>query len=421
MTRHKPDLALFREQVRLGCTTSREFASIIYHVPSLMLFSLLSALLFIAVVSLLLMTRYKETEQARGLLESSGRVDQILAPLNARVSSVLVSEGETVVPGQTLALLSRRIFDDQGKPLTELTRSQLQQEQQLLDEETALVTGRLLNRKRQLQDQLASHLERRDMLGNEATVVAEQVAISARQIVALQTLLQDKAISRSGYDHQHLGHLDLLRQQHELQRGLSQLNQEIVTLREQGNEISDEIRLQELRRQQQEQTLLHRQNELRQQEAISLVAEFAGRLSGIAIESGDAVQAGQLLFSIQEHDAGLKLTAYVPSRVVAKLFAGQDLLVSYDAFNHLHYGRYRAQISHISQTALDPRHQSLPVPGIREPVFKVEAILDQDFVAGPEKYSLQPGLLLTAEFITAQRSLISFIFRPVLQLQGKVG
>ena len=62
----------------------------------------------------------------------------------------------------------------------------------------------------------------------------------------------------------------------------------------------------------------------------------------------------------------------------------------------------------------------LPIIGINEPVFKVTAKLYESTVQGDSDYVLHSGATLMADFVLSEMSLIHFIFKPILSLQGKV-
>ena len=156
------------------------------------------------------------------------------------------------------------------------------------------------------------------------------------------------------------------------------------------------------------------------QERFTVVAEDRGVVAALAIEAGQPVSPGQLLLRINPVSPQLQAIIYVPSRVLGKLATGQELMLSYDAYDYRYYGRYQAVVTQISRASLDPRELLLPVPGISEPVFKVLASLNEQTVEGPDIARLQAGMLLNADFITAEMSLAAFIFKPLLRLRGRI-
>ncbi|PCI77224.1 MAG: hypothetical protein COB20_08420, partial [SAR86 cluster bacterium] len=140
----------------------------------------------------------------------------------------------------------------------------------------------------------------------------------------------------------------------------------------------------------------------------------------LGLERGKSVLPNQPLFFINPSKTELQATLYVPASVQAKLVTGQSVLLRYDAFDFRLYGRHEATVVAIGKARLDPRETVLPIFGINEPVFKVTAELHESVVQGDSLYRLQSGATLMADFVLFEMSLLQFIFRPILGLQGKV-
>lgn len=88
--------SLFREQVIARHFGRHNSATVIHRARILLAGSLAGALLFIALLWVLLETHYKETVTARGVLEVSGDTQRIVAPVAARLRVMHVTEGQTV-------------------------------------------------------------------------------------------------------------------------------------------------------------------------------------------------------------------------------------------------------------------------------------------------------------------------------------
>ncbi|WP_334021666.1 hypothetical protein [Alteromonas sp. S015] len=62
----------------------------------------------------------------------------------------------------------------------------------------------------------------------------------------------------------------------------------------------------------------------------------------------------------------------------------------------------------------------MPV-NIQEPVYRVEVALStQEIRAYCNSVPLQPGMLLSADVVLEQRSLLHWLFEPILSLKGHV-
>ena len=57
----------------------------------------------------------------------------------------------------------------------------------------------------------------------------------------------------------------------------------------------------------------------------------------------------------------------------------------------------------------------------REPVYRVDVKLDTQSVAAlGQEYALRPGMLVNADLLLEKRTLLEWIFEPVLQLKGRL-
>lgn len=152
----------------------------------------------------------------------------------------------------------------------------------------------------------------------------------------------------------------------------------------------------------------------------TVLANRSGIVSSILLEEGSAVKRGQAIAYLQPEGKSLMAEVFVPSSILGKLAPGEDVMLRYDAFSVHSYGRYPAKISSIERTALDPRNHLLPVAPTSEPLFRVLATPSQHYVEGEDIFPLQPGLQLSADFVTSEMSMVEYIFRPLLNLRGKV-
>ena len=411
---------LFRPQAVTHRSGRPYPAPIIFQHSILASLGWLLALLLICLLVVLGSTNYKETETASGILEPREGSQKIVAPVSAMVKEVLVQVGQSVEKGQILVVLSSSVFDYAG-------RLSHQSQLQHLDTQRNLLL-RQVEIQQQIQEQSRDRLLAEDegllvsveIIKREAGLLVLQLGTSERNITSITVLLENGSASQSQYDRSYTAHLDLLRQQQEIAQRQAQLSQRRQGLRAQrlgSRLLFEQQKLRSLDRLAQYDYEI---DILDHQERFTVVAEDRGVVAALAIEAGQPVSPGQLLLRINPVSPQLQAIIYVPSRVLGKLATGQELMLSYDAYDYRYYGRYQAVVTQISRASLDPRELLLPVPGISEPVFKVLASLNEQTVEGPDIARLQAGMLLNADFITAEMSLAAFIFKPLLRLRGRI-
>jgi membrane fusion protein len=376
--------------------------------------------LLLAVVMALALIEYKETETARGTLMAQQPPLKLVAPQAGVVDLLRVELGQFVRPGEVLASISMVKFDESGIPVSKTDLDMVEAEQQALLEQARLNEDRFLQQQRALENQMADLESQLGLAGAAVQTLEEQLRISASLLAATATLLENGSISKAHYEQQRLAYLQLETEQQSSLAGRLALQRELNLIRAQGDELKLQWSTEQLQLDQSLRLLELKEQRTKNLDTIAIVAQREGYVASINVAAGDAVGSGQPLLYVQPARESLRGEVYVPSSIVGKLAPGQELLLRYDGFAVESYGRYGATISEISRASVDPREHLLPV-GIRgEPVFRVVIQPAQHYVEGDDIYPLQPGLHFSADFVIAEMSLMEFIFRPVLKLQGKV-
>lgn len=376
--------------------------------------------LLLSVTALLMTIDYQETQPARGILRAAEGRHQVIAPVAATVTRIAVMPGQAVSKGQVLAALARTRYSVTGDSVPREDIHRLEVQLQLLHQEQELHKQRFVRRREQTQMALASLQQSEALLETELRLLRAQSSLNSASLEKITTLVAARALPGASLEQARVERLGFqLREQEALQR-------------QHGNTMQREMRLAELDSLQLDfqQALLRLEQEQQQLELalsqrmhdaqFSVVAESAGIVAAIAVTKGESVQAAQPLLYINAASLELQATLYVPSRMRGTLYPGQALRLSYDAFDFQHYGRYAAIVTSIDHASLDPRQHLLPVPGIREPVFKIDAQLAQSYVEGPDVYRLQPDMLFSADIVLADMSLLEYIFKPLLRLRARL-
>lgn len=411
---------LIRSEVVLHNSNKSYCAPIISRSYLLGLQVWLGAILLLVFVFVLARTNYKETVAVRGILQPSQGVQEIVAPVNAMLQQNHVQPGDSVFKGQVLATLSTSQFDYFGRPQQELQIQQLESALVLLGREVD-VQRKLYARTRDKNKSAVENLKLgRKNLRREGAILLTQLKLSSTNLESLEYLRKSSNISQAYFDQQYLVHLNIRLQQEGLNRRLVEVNHQLSNSEGAVEFIEFEFEKNQLQLQKETKEIGYRIEQLGRQGFMTVLAQDGGIVAAVAVSQGKAVRVGQPMFTIHPRNDQLVANIYVPAKVQGKLFPGQEILLSYDAFDYQFFGRYTANVSELSQASLDPREQLLPVPGISEPVFKVVAVLDQTYVEGLDIFPLQAGMLLTADFVVSQMSLLNFIFKPLLSLRGKV-
>jgi membrane fusion protein len=112
-------------------------------------------------------------------------------------------------------------------------------------------------------------------------------------------------------------------------------------------------------------------------------------------------------------DANLQAELFFPTRASGFVRPGQQVRILYDAFPYQKFGTYRGTVKKVSHTILTGNEATGPI-SLKEPAYRVTVALDRpDIDAYGLKMPLQPDMLLKADVLLEQRSLISWLLDPV--------
>ena len=128
--------------------------------------------------------------------------------------------------------------------------------------------------------------------------------------------------------------------------------------------------------------------------------------------TGDIIDTSKPLLTLLESDSKLEAWLYLPSRALANVQAGTEIMISYDAYPYQTYGSFPARILSVADSAMDPREFLIPVD-VREPVYLVKAqISDQGLADGPAN-RFRPGMQFTADIVTAEQTVLKKLISPL--------
>ena len=205
----------------------------------------------------------------------------------------------------------------------------------------------------------------------------------------------------------------LRRQKSTLERDLSsaKLEEPSVALRARAQEEQVNRQISEL-----QQTMVQ---EAAKRETI-IRAPITGIVTNITVSSGQSVAADAAFATILPAGSKLQVELLVPTRAIGFVTKGKEVSLRYEAFPFERFGQYRGVIADVSQTVWSPGDKVGPLT-VREPAYRITAKLDRQSVeAMGQEIPLRSGMLVNADILLEKRSLLEWIFEPVLQLRGRL-
>jgi membrane fusion protein len=340
-------------------------------------------------------------------------------PWEVQVSKVYVAEGQSVAAGDVLVLLTTEVRNGAGHRPEDISIAQLKMKISLLEKERILSREMYSTKVEQASSNISLVESKLKSLNQSVLLSKERLSVNDANLKSFTKLLETSSVSKLQHTQQKLIFLEAAQytnniefERLESESKLSDLYLEVKALEIQYLTTKSDY--------DQQIELLHHEIEgLENSHLITIVSSNDGVVTGMAIKQGMVVKPQQHLMQVSNPDNVLIATLFVSSRIIGMLHTEQLLRLSFDTFPVNEYGYYDATIVQIGGTPLDPRATPLPVQSSNQPVFRVVARLEQNFVEGPDTHPLKSGYEFTAHVVTENLSLLEFVFKPLISLRQK--
>jgi membrane fusion protein len=377
-------------------------------------YTLLAAAVALILLGVAIWGEYTRRERVEGHLALDVGAARILIPDPGRVAELLIKEGDEVQAGAPIA----RITYDRSTAETSATelasrRALLEREQQQLKELGEQQVAQVKKRMKDLEGELAQ-------ADREIKLQEERVRSAREQAARFQQLAREKFVSdlvakqkQDEVTDQEIKLQALRRTRSQVDRDLSaaRMEEPSIQLRSRGQVDQVARQLSEL-----QESLAGA--EARRETVIK--APVSGTVTNIAVVQGQSVPADTPLATVLPRGSGLHVELLVPSRAIGFIQKGQQVVLRYEAFPHERFGQYRGVVTEISRNVWSPGEKIGPLT-VKEPVYRVDVKLERQSVAALGKeVALRPGMLVNADILLERRTLLEWLFEPVLQLRGRL-
>ena len=364
--------------------------------------------------------QYTRRERVEGFLQLDVGAAKVSFTDSGRVAELLVKEGQEIKEGVPMARISleRAISAPAATGVAvsgELTqrRGSLEKEQGQMRELAEQQLQQVRKKATDLQNEIAqivTEIRLQTQRLTSAKADALRWADLAKQKFASEVAARQKQDDATD---QEIRVQALKRQKLSLERDLSnaKLEEPSVVLRARAQQEQVNRQISEL-----QQTMVI---EEAKRETI-IKAPITGIVTNITVSSGQSVAADAAFATILPAGSKLQVELLVPTRAIGFVTKGKEVSLRYEAFPFERFGQYRGVIADVSQTVWSPGEKVGPLT-IREPAYRITAKLDQQSViAMGQEIPLRSGMLVNADILLEKRSLLEWIFEPVLQLRGRL-
>jgi membrane fusion protein len=363
--------------------------------------------------------QYTRRERVEGFLALDVGAARVQIPDAGRVAELMVKEGQQVVTGAPLVRISYERATQTSASTAALVSGELAQRRTLLAKEQDQLRELGEQQLQQLKKKIVDTQSEVAQIDREMKLQEQRLGSAREQAKRFADLAREKFVSdivaRQKQDEvtdQEIRLQALKRSRITLERelGNARMEEPAIALksRAQVDQVSRQIS-------EVQQTLAT--EEAKRETIIS--APITGTVTNIAVSAGQSVAADALLATVLPQGSVLHAEMLVPTRAIGFVNKGKEVVMRYEAFPFERFGQYRGVISDVSQTVWSAGEKVGPTV-TREPVYRVAVTLDKQSVAAfGQDFPLRSGMLVNADILLEKRSLIEWIFEPVMQLRGR--
>ena len=382
-------------------------------------FTALAASIAALIIVVGLWGQYTRRERVEGFLASDIGAARVLFADAGRIAELMVKEGDVVKKGAPLARISFERATGQSKSTAEAVAGELGQRRDLLAREQSQIRELGVQQVAQIRKRVADTQNEMTQLDREIRIQEQRLASAREQAKRFEDLGKEKFVSdivvrqkRDEVTDQELKLQTLNRSRATLDRDLSQakLDEPSAALRarSQADQLSRQIS-------EVQQTLV----EVDAKRESIIVAPIDGIATNIAVAVGQSVASDAVFATVLPQGSLLRAELLVPTRAIGFIAKGREVVLRYEAFPFERFGQYRGVVADVSQTVWSTGEKIGPLT-IREPVYRVTVALDKQTVnAQGQALALKSGMLVNADILLEKRSLIEWLFEPVMQLRGR--
>jgi membrane fusion protein len=372
------------------------------------------------VIIFLVSSSFHRKETVTGYLQPNGGLAKVNVPRTGLIAELFVEDGQAVSAGQPLALINMPEYLSQGDSMSAVLPHSIAQQSEFIVSRKHQMSIQFSQQQQDLEKRIAFAQQSVNDARNQQRLLTNRLTIQQERFDNLTTLSASGAISTND-----------LQQNQELllstQQQLAELNARYQTELAQVEQLSGQLVRLPSERAQQIALINAEQSRLNQQQAeidargqILLRAPIDGKVTNLIAKVGTTVKQQMSLATIVPQDSLLKAVLLVPTRAFGFVQPGQQTRIRFDAFPYQRFGLFEGEVIRAASSILTPGEVEMPI-NIQEPVYRVEVTLgEQEIRAYGNHVPLQPGMTLSADIVLEERNLISWLFEPILSLQGRI-
>ncbi|MDO8606309.1 MAG: HlyD family type I secretion periplasmic adaptor subunit [Phaeospirillum sp.] len=140
---------------------------------------------------------------------------------------------------------------------------------------------------------------------------------------------------------------------------------------------------------------------------LEIISPVRGIVKGLAVKNqGAVIQPGGQVCDVVPIENDMKVDAKINTKDVGHLKVGQPVKVKVTTYDFARYGSVHGKLTKLSASSFTDEKGT--------PFFKGVIELDNNYVgATPGRFMIHPGMTVTAEIITGDKTLLQYMLKPI--------
>jgi membrane fusion protein len=358
--------------------------------------------------------QYARKETVSGYLTPTFGTAKIFVPQQGFIKDIKVKEGQEVAEGDALLTVVTSQITANGDDVNGTVLAVLAQQRNVVERQIAAEERRTASERDRLASTIKGIEGEIDQLDDQRNIQNERLKLSESFVATGAKLVASGALAAIELKRREQGALEqkqnvvTLEQQITARR--TQLTDARHTLEQLPAVVAERVRV--LRNDLS--SIEQRVAEVNGRQAYVIKAPTSGRVSTLQATVGQIADPKHMQLEIIPVDTQLQAELFFPTRAFGFVRPGQQVRLLYDAFPYQKFGAYRGSVTELSHAILSGNETTGPIT-LKEPAYRVTVALERpDIDAYGRKMPLQPDMLLKADVILEQRSLLRWLLDPVL-------
>lgn len=363
---------------------------------------------------------YSRKETVSGYLTPVGGIAKVVPVATGVVAELYVADGDTVVAGQRLLQVKSGRRGAQGEAIDSAIISRLQAKHDAIAERIDIEQQSASAQRQSLADSLAGIEADVTSMAESLKIQRQRLDVAHAQVEAVRPTVAVGLTSMTEFRQRQDTELTQQQTLRDLYRQLSakavDANDKRHSLAELEAKTADNLAVLRASVADAAAALA----EARGKQGYVVSAPVSGRITNLQAWVGMNVETSLPFLSIVPENAALEVSLMVPARAIGFVIPGQIIRFAFDPFPFQRFGTYSGAVVSVADTLLMPNELAGPMV-LKEPCYRVTARLDrQTITAYGNEVALRPDMSLKADIVLDRRSLIAWLFDPLLSMRGRM-